>query len=193
MELPLAEIIERKIKVSLIDIVHPPEVIDQAGSLNNVELITDDVTGGLITGVWNKASKYSFIKKMKSLNDIIIPEYNPEFEPGLVISLNILTQLESLLVDFLKKKASVNEDEYTRFRNEIQKKHISFLMKHRSVLISDIAEVSTDKSGKINSVPTLVADFPTGIFNEEWTWDFDMKSTDFNNRTSVMKVRAVII
>ncbi len=193
MELPLAEIIERGINVSLIDIVHPPEVIKQAGGLQNVELIADDITGGLIKEVWNKASKYSFIKKMKSLSDIIISEYSPEFEPGLVISLNILTQLESLLVGFLKKRANIKEDEYSRFRHEIQKKHISFLMKHRSVLISDISEDSSDKSGNISSIATLVADFPAGILNEEWTWDFDMKSTDFYNTTSVMKVRAVII
>jgi hypothetical protein len=193
MELPIAEIVERKIKVSLVDIVHPPEVIAQAGKLENVNLVEDDVTGGLINEVWAKSSKYLFLKKMKSLEEIVIPEYNPESDPGLVISLNILTQLESLLVEFLRKRSNVKEEEFLRFRTEIQKRHISFLMKHRSVLISDTAEIVTDRSGNVNTINTMVIQIPEGKFSEEWTWNFDMKSSDYYNRTSVMKVSAVTI
>jgi hypothetical protein len=193
MELPLAEIIERDIRVLLVDIVHPPEVISQAGNLKNVELVESDISGGLISEVWHNSLKYSFLKKMKSLDDIVISEYKPEYDPGMIISLNILTQLESLLVDFLKKRSNVKEEEYLMFRKEIQKKHIQFLLKHKSVLISDIAEISTDLSGNVNSVQTMVADAPVGISREEWTWDFDIKSTDYYNSTSVMKVLAITI
>ncbi len=193
MELPLAEIIERGIKVSLIDIVHPPEVIAQAGRLKNVELVEADVSGGLISEVWHKSSEYSFLKKMKSLDDISIPEYIPESDPGMVISLNILTQLESLLIDFIKKRSNIKDDEYLLFRKKIQNKHIDFLKKHQSVLISDMAEISTDRSGISNTVQTMVSDIPDTIFSEEWTWNFDSKSTDFYSTTSVMKVLAIVI
>jgi hypothetical protein len=193
MELPIAEIIERDIKVSLVDIVHPPEVIEQAGSLKNVELVEADVSGGLISEVWHKSSKYSFLKKMKSLDDIYIPEYIPESDPGMVISLNILTQLEALPVDFLKKRSNVKEDEYLLFRKKIQNRHIEFLKKHQSVLISDVAEIFTDRSGNSNTVQTMISEIPDTIFREEWTWNFDSKSTDFYNSTSVMKVLAIII
>jgi len=193
MELPLVEIIERGIKVSLIDIVHPPEVIAQAGRLKNVELVEADVSGGLICEVWYKSSKHSFLKKMKSLDDISIPEYIPESAPGMVISLNILTQLESLPVDFLKKRSNVKEEEFLLFRKEIQNRHLDFLKKHQSVLITDIAEITTGRSGNKNTVQTMVADVPGGIFKEEWTWDFDSKSVDFYNSTSVMKVLAIVI
>ncbi len=193
MELPLVEIIERGIKVSLIDIVHPPEVVAQAGRLKNVELVEADVSGGLISEVWLKTSKYSFLKKMKTLDDITIPEYIPESDPGMVISLNILTQLESLPVDFLKKRSNIKEDEYLLFRKKIQNRHIEFLKKHQSVLISDVAEISTGRSGNSNTVQTMVSDIPASIFREEWTWNFDSKSTDFYNSTSVMKVLAMVI
>jgi hypothetical protein len=193
MELPLVEIIERDIQVCLVDIFHPPEVIVQAGNLKNVELVEADISGGLISEVWQKSSGYSFLKKMKSLNEIAISEYKPEYETGMIISLNILTQLESLLVDFLKRRSDVKEEEYLVFRKAIQEKHIEFLMKHQSVLISDMAEISTGRSGNVNSVPTMVADVPDGIFREEWTWNFDSKSVDFYNSTSVMKVLALVI
>ncbi len=193
LELPLPEMLEKTKKVCLIDIVHPPEVISQAGILENVELIELDVTGGLIEEVWNKSGKYSFFNKLQSLSNINIPEYIPESDPGMVVSLNILTQLETLLVDFLRKRSKISEEEFDRFRTEIQKKHIDFLKKYESVLITDIAEVITDKSGNIKSVPTLVTDLPAGRLKEEWTWNFDLKGGDFYNSRSVMKVAAVII
>ncbi|MBK7131735.1 MAG: hypothetical protein IPH69_02620 [Bacteroidales bacterium] len=193
MELPLAETVERDIRVTLIDIVHPPEVIAQAGQLKNVELVEADVSGGLISEVWLKTSKYSFLKKMKTLEDISVPEYVPESDPGMVISLNILTQLESLPVDFLKKRSNVQEEEYLLFRKKIQDRHMEFLKKHQSVLISDVAEISTDRSGNSDTVQTMVSDIPDSILREEWTWNFDSKSTDFYNSTSVMKVLAIVI
>jgi hypothetical protein len=45
LDLPLAELAECNGSVSLIDIVHPPDVIAQARNFNNVELIEQDITG----------------------------------------------------------------------------------------------------------------------------------------------------
>jgi hypothetical protein len=111
----------------------------------------------------------------------------------MVISLNILTQLESLLIDFIKKRSKIKEDEFMLFRTEIQKKHIDFLKKYMSVIITDYAEVINSKSGDVTTIPTLVADIPPGQFREEWTWNFDLKGSDFYNSRSLMKVMAVAI
>lgn len=193
LELPLAEMLEKTKKVCLIDIVHPPQVVSQAGNLDNVELIELDVTGGLIEEVWEKSGKYSFLNRLRSLAGINIPEFTPETDPGMVVSLNILTQLEALLVDFLRKRSKISEEEFVHFRTEIQKKHIDFLKKYESVLISDISEVITDKSGSIKTVPTLITDIPPGRLTEEWTWNFDLTGSDYYNRRSVMKVVAIIL
>jgi hypothetical protein len=193
LELPLAEMIEKTEKVFLVDIVHPPEVISQTGSFRNIELVEQDVTGGLIELIWQKTGKFSFFNKLQSLDNIIISEYKPDYDPGLVISLNILTQLESLIVDFLKKRSEIKEEEYYFFRTEIQKKHIDFLKKNRSVLITDYAEVVTKKSGGIETIPTLLTELPVSKFNEKWTWNFDMAGYDYNNRRSVLEVIALTI
>lgn len=191
LELPFAELVEKTEKICLVDIVHPPEVISQTGSFRNVELSEQDVSGGLIEEVWQKTGRYSFFNKLQSLATINIPEYIPDCDPGMVISLNILTQMESLLIEFLRKRSKIKEEEFIRFRKEIQKKHIDFLNKHRSVLISDYAEVITDQSDIIKTIPTLVTDLPLGHFNEEWIWDFDLKGSDYYNTKSLMKVFAV--
>ncbi len=193
LELPLYEMIEKASSIRLVDIVHPPDVIIQTGKFENVDLVELDITGGLIEEVWKKTRNYSFLKRLKSLKDINIPEYQPDSDPGMVISLNILTQLEALIIIFLKNKSTVGEDELYRFRHEIQKKHIDFLKKHRSVLISDVVEETVKKSGVTDSVPTLIAELPKGQLREDWIWDFDQTGADFYNSRSILKVSAIMI
>lgn len=191
LDLPLAEICEKVEKVVLIDIVHPPEVAKQVKDLINVSLVEADVTGGLVLETWNKVRAQSFFKKISSASELTLPDYVPENDPGMVISLNILTQLESLIVDFLKIKTRINENELRMFRSDIQGKHLAFLQKHPSVLISDTEEEFIGNDGNTNVVPTLLTSLPGGNNRKEWTWGFDLKGSDFNNSTSRMKVIAI--
>ena len=193
LELPLAEMLEKVNKIFLIDIIHPPEVTQQVSNLPGVELKTEDISGGLIDEVWRKTSRLPFFKKLKSLDDLTITEYTPDSDPGMVISLNILTQLETLPVKHLMKKSKVNEEELIRFRKEIQNKHINFLKKHKSVLITDVDEVFTDRSGNISEKKSVMTSLPDGIYKEEWTWDFDLMGSDYYGKRSVFKVAAIIM
>jgi hypothetical protein len=193
LELPLAEMTERVKAIVLTDIVHPPEVISQTADLGNVKVVEEDVTGGLIEEVWNKAGSRTFLNRLKSLDNIIIPEYHPIEDPGMVISLNILTQMETLPEKFLRRKTKADENELLDFRKKIQAKHLQFLQKHNSVLITDVAEVFTEAGGGITEKETVVVDLPAGKVREEWTWDFDLKRMDFNRKSSVMKVVGIVI
>jgi hypothetical protein len=192
LDLPLAELVEQTQKIFLVDIVHPPDVIRQVERFGNVEIVELDITGGLVEEVWQKGRKYGFFNKMRSLEDIIVPEFTLHFNPGLVISLNILTQLESLLIDFIKKRSVISDLELNLFRTEIQKKHIDFIMRNRSVLISDFAEVITSRFGSIKTIPTLVTNLPVCQFREEWTWNFDQTGADLYNSRSQFKVVALM-
>jgi hypothetical protein len=192
LDLPLKEIAEIAAEINLVDIVHPPEVKSQVNELKNVILREEDISGGLISEVWQKAGHRSFLNKLRSLDEINIKEYQPQFDPGMVISLNILTQLESLPLELLKKRSVKNEESYLRFRKEVQSKHISFLKKHESVLITDISEVFTGKSGNISENPSMLADLPESKCKEEWTWNFDLKKSDYYSKKSVFKVSAMM-
>ena len=191
LDLPLKEINDIVKEINLVDIIHPPEVKEQAAVLKKVILREEDVSGGLISEVWQKAGHRTFLNKLRSLDEIIINEYKPQFDPGMVISLNILTQLESMPLELLKKRSVKNQDSYLRFRKEVQSKHISFLKKHKSVLITDISEVITDNSGNISENPSVLTDLPEAKFKEEWTWNFDLRKSDYYSKKSVFKVSAM--
>ena len=65
-------------------------------------------------------------------------------------------------------------------------------MKHRSVLITDYAEVVTNKSGSVRTIPTLVTDLPASKISEEWIWNFDQTGADLYNSRSQFKVIGLI-
>jgi hypothetical protein len=158
-----------------------------------VELITEDITGGLIEEIWKNTARLPFFSKLESLSGITVPEYKPAGDPGMIISLNILTQLETLPVKQLLNKTKADEDSIYRFRKEIQDKHISFLEKYKSVLITDVAEIITSKSGQVTEKQTVLTGLPEGSYREEWTWDFDLKRSDYYEQRSVLRVGAIII
>ncbi len=193
LELPLTEMLEKVKTVYLTDIIHPPDVIRQVSNMKGVELITEDISGGLIDEVWRNTSRLPFFSKLRSLSGIVIPEYMPERDPGMVISLNLLTQLETLPVRQLQNKTKANEEEFYRFRKKIQDNHMSFLKRYRSVLITDVSEVITDKSGSVSEKQTVFTSLPEGIYKDEWTWDFDLKRSDYYGKRSVFKVEAIIL
>jgi hypothetical protein len=193
LDLPLAEMLETVQSVDLIDIVHPPEAKSQIASLPGVELIEDDVTGGVVTAVWEKTRRTSLFSKPGRIDDLVIPVYELKDDPGLVISLNILSQLDVLPARFIRKRSDVKEEEIATFRKLVQETHIRFLSNHRSVLISDICEIFTDSYGKTTEEQTVIANIPAGKNREEWTWDFDLKRSDFNEKSSVLKVIALTL
>lgn len=193
LDLPLKEINDAADVINLVDIVHPPEVKSQVADLKKVILREEDVTGGLIEEVWKKASRRTFLNKLRSIQEIKINEYQPGFEPGLVISLNILTQLESLPLEFLRKRSKADDESFLHFRKEIQSRHISFLVKHKSVLITDISEIITENQGNTIEKPSVLIDLPFSRLKEEWTWDFEHKNPDYYNKRSVFRVTSLAL
>src|SRR5512133_1861152 len=148
LDIPLAEMLEQTRKICLVDIVHPPDVARQAAGFPNVELIEQDVTGGLIRSAWEESRRHSLFNKLRTLSALEIPEYAPDFYPGLIISLNILTQLESLPAALLKKTSKISPEDMMLFRHAVQQRHLDFLRKFHSVLLSDFEEVFTDNNGR---------------------------------------------
>jgi hypothetical protein len=193
LDVPLAEMLEKNLKVTLVDIVHPPEVISQVNSLKNVELIEKDATGGLVEEMWGKCRKITAFSKLHTLNDIIIPELTLDADPGLVVSLNLISQLDVLPVRFLRKRARVPEEQFEKFRIAVQQKHIDFLSKHPSVMITDTTEVYINKPDNSYDYQWVVADLPEGKYKEEWTWDFDLDKSYSHEKRSVLKVVALIL
>lgn len=192
LDFPLREISEKAKAVNLVDIIHPPELREQVSGMGNVMLLEEDITGGLISEIWEKAGRRYFFNKVRSLGEIKIPDYQPDYEPGMVVSLNILTQLESLPILLLEKKAKVDEESLQTFRKNIQQNHVRFLLKHQSVLITDTSEVITEASGKVSEKKSAIITLPEGTEMVNWTWNFESKKSDFYRKKSVFNVIALL-
>lgn len=190
LDLPLAELCDKKIAVDLVDIVHPPEVARQVREFENVRVIEADATGGLVEEIWKKAGTRFLFRKLDP-PEINVPLFQPESDPGFVVSLNLLTQLEYLPVEYLRKKTKAREEELTELRKVIQESHINFLKKNKSVLITDTEEVVYAGNDEPHAAATVLVRIPEGENRQEWEWSFDMKGSDYHNRKSKMKVTAV--
>lgn len=193
LDLPLREMAGQVSEINLVDIVHPPEVKSQISEMKNVVLKEEDISGGLISEIWQKAGRRSFLNKLRSLDEIKIPVYQPQFETGMIVSLNIFTQLESLPIELLKRKSVADEERFMRFRKEVQQNHLTFLEKHKSVLITDLSEVVTESSGKVTEIRSVLTGLPGGKLKDEWTWYFDLRNSDYYRKKSVFKVAAILI
>jgi hypothetical protein len=183
MEVPLMEIAEMADSVMLIDIVHPPEVLRQTAGLKNVGILEQDVSGGLVKEVWEKAGQRTWFNRLRTLGDIVVPDYRPDGDPGLVISVNLITQLETLPERLLRKRSRAGEEEYAGFRRKVQEKHLAFLLRHQSVIITDQSEILSGAKSGSRERKTLYADLPAGRLGDEWMWDFDLMHA-FSRRTS---------
>ncbi|HOO98577.1 MAG TPA: hypothetical protein PLV06_11885 [Bacteroidales bacterium] len=192
MELPLAELAERCSLIRLVDIFHPPEVKKQTAAMGNVELVEDDVSGGIIREVWEKTGKRTFFNRPDTLQSIEIPVYNLPDDTGMLISLNILTQLEILPERLLRRKTGAGEDEFAGFRKSLQQNHLALLKKFRSVLISDSDEIITDRQGNRSERKTMLVS-PEQEPAGEWIWDFDVSGYDSSIRKSLFRVRAFLL
>lgn len=192
MELPLAEMAEKCSLIRLVDIIHPPGVKEQTAAMGNVELIEDDVSGGIIKEVWNKAGRRTYFNRLDTLRSIEIPGYRLPDDAGMVISLNILTQIESLPERLLRKKARAGEEEFVEFRKRLQQDHITMLQKYRSVLISDTEEIVIDRRGNRVERQTMLVS-PGQEAAGEWIWDFDLSGYDSSIRKSLFRVKAFLL
>jgi len=193
LDVPLKELSEICRSVDLIDIVHPPDAYSQVAKLGNVTLTELDITGGLAWETWEKTSGFPFRKKLKSTDDIIVPDVTLPGDPGMVISLNLLSQLDTLPLRRVKEKSDLPGEQYTRFRQRVQKKHLELLNCYPSVLITDTSEIFTDKKGNRSEIGSIAINLPYGEMREEWTWDFDLVRSDYYGMNSVLKVVAMIV
>jgi len=192
LDVPLSELASQVRQIFLVDIVHPPDVYAQTREMKNVELIEDDITGGISELLWEKYGRFRPFSPKPDIYSMEVPEYRFRFNPGLVISLNLMSQLAVLPVKLLERKGFKDEEKIAWLKMQIQERHLHLLQKHNAALITDILEVTTTSSGVIKDTKTILIDLPETSIREEWSWDFDLGNIDFNTRKSILKVIAMI-
>ncbi|QQS52085.1 MAG: hypothetical protein IPM71_04965 [Bacteroidota bacterium] len=190
LDVPLEFLSQHCKEVHLYDIRHPRPVAHKMKQYRNVELFEMDITGGMIEYI------YSRVRTSGEIPNGNFPEilFSPVKQVDLIVSLNILNQLDCLIADYLKSRYSLKETALIELRKKIQQNHLNSLPADRSVLISDYEEQRYDRTGELKSThPLLFVDFPEGNFSMEWGWKFDNHMTYHPNRITHLKVKAIQI
>ena len=185
LDIPLEEVEEKCRTINLVDLMHPSQVRYKVSGLNKVKLYEHDLTGGALEGI-RKACR-----KKLDINDIYIPIYEPGFETGLVFSVNVLTQLDSLPADFLLHKTKMEHREIDKLRKALQAAHIRYLKNIDSILITDYIEYlkAGDKMTGHNDL--VYTPLPDGRRTEEWTWEFDSSGKYYKGKNVIFGVKAI--
>lgn len=192
LDVPYQEISELFEKVYLVDISHPRQVVNKVKKLKNIELITFDITGGVIDNVYDSI-------KNKNIDLKILAEITPDFSfenktKGFVVSVNLLNQLDNLICDYLKKLNRFSETEIKKFRKEIQKRHIEALEKQDACLITDYEEKIYSSEMILKATkPLIFTTLPKGKKRNYWNWNFDMQMTFNAKHKTIFKVVAIDI
>jgi len=189
LDFPIETALQHVEKITLVDVYFPPPVLKKAKSLANVECIAADITGGFIRSVYSqvRTSKQNFFIP----GDVLPPRIMPE-KDKLVISLNILNQLDILLVDYIRLHGRYDEDSILNFRKIIQESHINMIREHSFILMTDYREILINSQGNVIEEKELVfTDFPHGDTTNEWEWQFDSHRLYNPHADTTMKVKAV--
>ncbi len=176
LDLPVNELLEKTTTLYLIDIVHPNQVRHKFRKNEKIVFVNQDITHGLVELATHSKSIVQFIRAM----DLLVQKVNYE-QFDLVISLNLLNQLDTILLEYLTRKFKISESYQLHIRKTIQDMHVSNLPKGKSCLISDWIEKPTDINNSLMQNRTEKQLIYTDLLNnyafESWNWEFDTHKT----------------
>ncbi|MBR5643323.1 MAG: hypothetical protein IKW77_03990 [Salinivirgaceae bacterium] len=186
-DVPLDELSQMFESVTLVDIVHPEPVKMRAGRLPNVHLATADLTGGAVQQVMTVQSFEEFSKWLP--NAVPALDFST-FD--LVVSVNLLNQLDIILCDYLKRRFKADDAELLNVRRTVQQNHINWLPKGHACLITDYRQIDIPLDGSSKTETQLVhADLSGLPPTKEWDWIFDTNQRYSEKNNTIFRVMAV--
>ena len=191
LDVPLEELNKRCKKVLPIDICHPPQILRKIRDLPRVQAIQQDITGGMIEQAYQLVKEFRKNKRKRNIQELESKGFTPDFDPGFVVSLNILNQLDILIVDYLKRFSVYNEEEILALRKKIQQSHIDSLPINNSCIITDFEEMVYDNDRLERVSPLIHVPLPEGKKKTTWEWLFDSQKTYYKGKTTRFNVAAI--
>lgn len=189
LDVPI-DILRKQFKeVWLIDLFHPRQIRHKAKSWPNVQLLVADISGGGITGAYRAIAKKERLRDQPVASDQLLQALPAR--PDYVVSVNILSQLASLLIDPLRARKRFLEDTLYEFGHAIQRQHMHLLSQFSALLISDYYEYVIDREGLVFREKNLLSLLLPQEQRQEWTWVFDTQGYYHKNFTTHFKVAAI--
>lgn len=190
LDVPIDDIIRDFKEVYLFDIIHPLQITHKYKKYPHVHFIEADVTGGVAKKIYERITAKSHVRK-HPLPQLTQTQFSYHVPFDLVVSVNIVNQLDILLLEALEKHESVSEEEKQDFRYCIQKKHMHLLEQYNYCLISDWEKIVTHtKTGNTYTEPLVFVEPPAHKHQSEWLWNFDSHGLYEDNCRIEFRVRA---
>lgn len=191
LDLPLENLQKRFNTIYLVDIHHPAQVRKKVGHLEGIELVEEDLSGGALEQVWKWVHGKSQARPEKLIEQLKFSPPLTALKPDIMVSLNLLNQLDILLCDFLQKHRPFRGADLQELRRHIQDAHLAWITQKPGCLVSDIREEITDQNGSREYKNLLYSTLPEGLRNESWWWDFDTLGNYHQNRHTRLEVKAL--
>ncbi|MGE0076834.1 MAG: hypothetical protein AB7S48_03145 [Bacteroidales bacterium] len=190
-DVPIDYLVEQCDRIVLTDILHPRQVIHKYSNNSKIEFETTDLTFGAIDFAYN--SKKQGIHPINILN--AIKSIEPiSYNEDLVISVNLLSQLNVFITDYLLRKQKISSNQIIDVAQAIQQNHLNSLPINRSILITDYEEEFLNEHGAlIGTKPTAFIDLPNNTSTKRWNWKFDTQMTYREDCRTNLKVTATRI
>jgi len=192
LDIPVNEMSKRFEKIYLVDVLHPHQIRKRVGHIDNVELVEADLTGGAVEQLWQYTRDKTPLSEERFTHDVMF--FNPlaNLEYDVIISANLLNQLDIIVCDFLMKKGYFQQQAPDHLRSRIQAFHIEWIKQTPGCLITDTLEINLhDNTGEKSVKSLLYAELPEGFRTEQWIWEFDTHGTYNEGSTTSMQVQAI--
>jgi len=193
LDVPLTDLNDRCEKIVLVDIFHPPQIKHKMRKYPKVKLVTQDITGGTVNEVFTLVQEFRRSGIKRTIKEIAVPGFTSASDPGYVVSLNVLNQLDILIIDYLKKFNIYDENELLELRRRIQKAHLDSLPPDNSCLITDYEEKIFHHDRLEKTSPLIFIPLPRRGNQKTWEWNFDSSKSYYPERTTTFNVIALQI
>jgi hypothetical protein len=186
LDVPLEDLLAQFDSVHLYDIVHPVQILHRYSRVSAVKFYKEDLTAGF-------AKEIFFLGKDKAVEveSLKVPVLKGLETYDKVISINLLNQLDTLIIDFLKRKNKAEDTNLISLRARIQQAHLDALPLGKSILITDHEEMVVDHKSRQETTHNLVhCPIPRNETTEEWIWQFDTRGMYYPGKTTQLRVIA---
>jgi hypothetical protein len=171
---PVRELLNAGFSLTLVDIAHPPQVVQQWKGIKGIEFLELDITGGLLELLYStrRMEASATLPGIQGLS----PTPKALDIGGAVVSLNLLSQLPYPLQE---AELQFSNTDYKLAASLLQQAHLRLLECFaQRLLITDVLEYhyapNTQQPGEPKRlIPTVYTAIPWATQPECWVWEFD--------------------
>ena len=193
LDLPLDFLLNKFKLIYMVDICHPLQVRHRLRDATNVVFIEKDLTGYAadVAKIVKKSKQVDILDSLLNLNYVNVLS---GMQYDAILSANLLTQLDSILCDFMTSKKYFSNGQLINFQKKLQLDHLNLLSTKPSCLISDVKEIFTYRNNSIAfATDSLKVEWPVGTHSENWNWIFDSNYSYHPRYKTILSVKAEML